>query len=71
MKDCDLSDRKLKLGVALAMAIIAWLCLKGASASHTQTTPANLSPGAQEVVITAENGATTRAGSDAASVTGL
>jgi hypothetical protein len=50
MKNDDLSDRNLKFGVALAIAIIAWLCLKGASSSHAQATPANLSPGVQEVV---------------------
>jgi hypothetical protein len=50
MKEYDLSDRKLKIGVVLAVAIIGWFCLHGASSVHAQTTPANLSPGAQEVV---------------------
>jgi hypothetical protein len=50
MDEHDLSDRKLKIGVVLAVAIIGWLCLTGASASHAQTIPANLSPGVQEVL---------------------
>jgi len=50
MNKYDLSDRKLKIAVILALATICWLCLKGASAAHRQTTPANLSPGVQEVV---------------------
>jgi hypothetical protein len=50
MKKYELSDRQLKIAVVLAMAIIGWLCLKGAGAAHGQTTPANLSPGAQEAV---------------------
>ena len=29
MNDYDLTDRKLKIGVARAIAIIGWLCLKG------------------------------------------
>jgi hypothetical protein len=41
MKEYDLSDRKLKIAVVLAIAIIAWLCLKGASNSHGQRTPTN------------------------------
>jgi hypothetical protein len=40
MKQYDLSDRKLKIGVVLAMLIIGWMCLKGASTSHAQTTNA-------------------------------
>jgi hypothetical protein len=43
MKKYDLSDRKLKIAIILAMAMIAWLCLKGASASDGQSTPANFS----------------------------
>jgi hypothetical protein len=27
MKEYDLSDRKLKIGVVLAMVIIGWMCL--------------------------------------------
>ena len=50
MKKYDLSDRKLKLAIVLAVAIIGWLCLKGANSAHAQATPANLSPGVQEVV---------------------
>jgi hypothetical protein len=50
MKKYDLSDRKLKIAVILAIAMIGWLCLKGASAAHGQTTPANFSPGMQELV---------------------
>jgi len=50
MKEYDLSDRKLKIALVLIMAIIGWLCLKGADSAHAQTTPANLSPGVQEVV---------------------
>ena len=69
MKEYDLSDRKLKIGVVLAMVIIGWMCLKGASASRAQTTPANLSPAVQAVVATTQNGATTIAGSAGASVT--
>jgi hypothetical protein len=50
MKKYELSDRKLKIGVLLAVALIGWLCFKGASAARSQTTPANLSPDLQEVV---------------------
>jgi hypothetical protein len=50
MKNDDLSDRKLKIGVALATAIICWWCLRGGVISHAQTNPANLSPNLQEVV---------------------
>ena len=50
MKDYDLTDRKLKIAFILVMAILGWLCLNGASFIHAQTTPANLSPGLQEVV---------------------
>jgi hypothetical protein len=50
MKKYDWSDRKLKIAVLLAIAIIGWLCLKGASAAHGQTRPANLSRGARESV---------------------
>jgi hypothetical protein len=50
MKENDLSDRKLKIAIALAVALIGWLCLKGASSVQAQATPANLSPGVQEVV---------------------
>jgi hypothetical protein len=50
MKEYDLSDRKLKFAVLLAVAIIGWFCFKGASSAHAQATPANLSPGVQEVV---------------------
>ena len=46
MKKYDWSDRKLKIAVLLAIAIIGWFCLKGASAAHGQTTPAHLSPAA-------------------------
>ena len=49
MKEYDLSDRKLKIAVVLAIAIIGWLCL-GAPSAHAQTTPANFSPGVQEVL---------------------
>ena len=50
MKKYDLSDRKLKIALVLIMAIIGWLCFKGAGSVHAQTTPANLSPGPREVV---------------------
>ena len=50
MNEYDLSDRKLKIVIVLALALIGWFCLKGASSAHAQTTPANLSPGVQEVV---------------------
>jgi hypothetical protein len=50
MDEYDFSDRKLKIGVVLAIVIIGWMCLTGASASHAQTIPANLSPGVQEVL---------------------
>jgi hypothetical protein len=50
MKEYDLSDRKLKIGVVLALVIIGWLCLKGESTSHVQTTPGNLPSGAQNDV---------------------
>jgi hypothetical protein len=50
MKEYDLSDRKLKIGVVLAVVIIGWLCLRGASSAHAQAASANLSPGVQEVV---------------------
>jgi hypothetical protein len=49
MKKYEWSDRKLKIAVLLAIAMIGWLCLKGASAAHGQTTPATLSPGLLEV----------------------
>jgi hypothetical protein len=47
MKDYELTDRKLKLAVVLAVAIIAWLCHRGPVSSHAQTTPAHSSPGQQ------------------------
>jgi hypothetical protein len=50
MKNDGLSDDKLKIGLVLAMAIIAWWCLKGAVSIHAQTTPGNLSPNAQKIV---------------------
>ena len=50
MKEYDLTDRKWKIAFILVMAILGWLCLNGASFVHGQTTPANLSPGVQEVV---------------------
>ena len=50
MKKYDLSDRKLKIALILAIVMIGWLCLKGASAAHGQTTSPNLSPEMQEVV---------------------
>ncbi len=50
MKNYELSDRKLKIGVLLAVAMIGWMCFKGARSAHSQTTPANLSPELQEVV---------------------
>src|SRR5580658_9435919 len=50
MKEHDLSDRKLKIAIVLAVAIIGWLCFQGASSVHAQTAPANLSPGLQEVL---------------------
>jgi hypothetical protein len=37
MKNYDLSERKLKIGVALAMAIICWWCLRSGASSHAQT----------------------------------
>jgi len=50
MNEHDLSDRKWKIAVLLAVAIIGWLCLNGSSSAHAQVTPANLSPGVQEIV---------------------
>jgi hypothetical protein len=50
MKTYDLSDRKLKVLFVLAMVLIGWLCFHGASSSHAQAAPANLSPNVQEVV---------------------
>jgi hypothetical protein len=50
MKKYELSDRKLKIAVILATAMIGWLCLRGGSAAHGQTTPGNLSVGMQKVV---------------------
>src|SRR5580658_8982146 len=50
MKEHALSDRKLKIAIVLAVAIIGWLCLKGSSSANAQTAPANLSPGVQEVL---------------------
>jgi hypothetical protein len=37
MKEYDLSDRKLKIVVVMAMVIIGWFCAKRAMASHPQT----------------------------------
>ncbi len=50
MKEHDMSGRKWKIAVLLAVAMIGWLCLKGPGAARAQSTPANLSPGVQEVV---------------------
>jgi hypothetical protein len=52
MKEYDLSDRKLKIGVVLALVIIGWLCLKGDSASHVQKAPDNSSSGVSESAST-------------------
>jgi hypothetical protein len=43
MNDYDLTERKLKIGVALAIAIIGWLCLKG-DAGGGQMASVNPSP---------------------------
>jgi len=48
MKQYDWSERKLKLAIVLAIAIIAWLCFN--ASSQAQPIPGNLSPGVQEVV---------------------
>jgi len=50
MKEYEVSDRKLKIAIALAVALIGWLCLHGASSAHAQTAPSNLSPGVLEIV---------------------
>lgn len=50
MKEYDWSDRKLKIGVVLALVIIGWLCHRGAGASQPQTTLAHESPDGQEIV---------------------
>jgi hypothetical protein len=49
MKKYEFSDRKLKIAVLMAITMIGWLCLKGASAAHGQIAPANLSPNLLEV----------------------
>ncbi len=49
MNKYEWSDRKLKIAVLLAIVLIGWLCLKGASAAHGQTNPATLSPNLLEV----------------------
>jgi hypothetical protein len=63
MKEYDLSDRKLKIAVVLAIAIIAWLCLKGGGNSHARMTPPVES-------FTTGNSATTAASAGGAVVTG-
>jgi hypothetical protein len=45
MKKYELSDRKLKIAVILAIAMIGWLWFRGTSAAHGQPAPANLSAG--------------------------
>jgi hypothetical protein len=50
MNKYELSDRKLKIGVLLAVALIGWFCFKGVNTAQSQTNPANLSPELQEVV---------------------
>jgi len=50
MKKNELSDRKLKILIVLAVLVIGWLCFKGATAAHAQAASGTLSPGVQEVV---------------------
>jgi hypothetical protein len=50
MNKNEFSDRRLKILIVLAVLLICWLCFEGASSGHAQTSPANLSPGLQEVV---------------------
>jgi hypothetical protein len=44
MNNYDLSDRKLKIGLALAIALIGWLCLKSDPAGGGQLASVNSSP---------------------------
>lgn len=50
MNEQDLSDRKWKVAVVLAMAVLGLLCFNNATFGHAQGRPANLAPGIQEVV---------------------
>ena len=51
MKKYDLSDRKLKIAIILAMAMIAWLCLKGASASDIEPSEGALAVGLGSIFV--------------------
>jgi hypothetical protein len=46
----DWSDRKLKLAILLAIAVIGWLYWKGAGANRDQAAPANLTLGLPHAV---------------------
>lgn len=48
MKTYDLSDRKVKLLLVLAVLIMGWMCFRGATSGHAQATSNN--PNVQEVV---------------------
>ena len=50
MKEKKLSDLRVNLGVALAVAATGWLCWNPGNICRAQTPPANLSPGLQEVI---------------------
>lgn len=50
MNKNELSDRKLKILIALAVLVIGFLCFRGATATHAQTAAGTSSPAVQEVV---------------------
>jgi hypothetical protein len=50
MNKNEFSDRRLKILIVLAVLLIGWLCFRGASSSHAQSAPADMSPGLQEVI---------------------